>query len=520
MAVSAKSVLAEVIPVSNFQHAMPAYSVNNPVICQLVTDLSSLPSVELKATAPVRKELIALFQESILSLKLLPGQLLPSTRELSDQLGISRATCVRAYNDLTAKGFIETIEGVGTFVRKRLVIEPKVASTSGYFPLAQYSRTMLELPSKDSATANDHRSASFTDTPAELLPVAEWRNALLECSNQFNPTREADCPDYFGNRLLREAICAYLSRSSMIDCPIEQLLVFTAPTQLVKAVAELLIDPGDTIAFPNPGPDYQRTIFKSLQANIVFLDSDEQGLDVPKLMMLPQAPKLVYLNSAHSDPTGVPLSLARRKLLAQWSAANSVIILEDDCDAELRYAGSRMPPVKALSDGDNVIYISSFNRTLYPLIDASYMIAPRSMLSVLSKACQLFDRSFHTHLSFFDQQAMTNFLNNGKYEKYLHRVRSVYAARWRALVYQLTLRFSKDVKLSNESSSSHLFVQFSDRFSDDLVRECARQSDLPLISARHHFEGAAPAGAFLIAFAHLSELEIAKRVETFRQCLS
>jgi GntR family transcriptional regulator/MocR family aminotransferase len=507
---------------SNFQGAVPEYVVNSPAMCQLVTDLSSLPSVGPKvptAPAPVRKELIALFQESILSLKLLPGQLLPSTRELSDQLGISRATCVRAYKDLIAQGFIETIEGVGTFVRKRLVIEPKASSTNGYFPLAQYSRTMLQQASEESATANDQLFANLSGAPAELLPVAEWRHALLECSNQFNPAREDDCPDNFGNRPLREAICAYLSRSCMIDCPVEQLLVFTSPTQAVKAVAEMLIDPGDTIAFPDPGADYPRKVFKSLQANIVFVESDDQGLDVHKLMMLPQAPKLVYLNSAHNDPTGVPLSLARRKMLAEWSAANSVIILEDDCDAELRYAGSKMPPVKALSDQDNVIYISSFNRTLYPLIDASYMIAPQSMLPVLSRACQLFDRSFHTHLSFFDQQALTLLLNNGRYEKYLNRVRSIYAARWRALVYELTLRFGKDVKLSNESSSAHLFVQFSDRFSGDLVRECARRSDLPLTSASHHFEGTAPDAAFLIAFGHFSELQIAKRVETFRQYL-
>jgi len=467
---------------------------------------------------PVRSQLADHFKQAILCLKLMPGQILPSSRELAKQLGVSRATCVRLYEDLIAEGFIETVEGKGTFVRQRLTTtHTSCANSEGSsdLPVSDYSRHLLQLQPVR-LMAHDFPELNHGCSPAEFLPISQWRHALLECGRHFSEKEIDYGTEPFGYLPLREAICAYLRRSRMIESPVERLVVFSSSAFPLKAVAEMLIDQGDTIVFPEPGPLYARNIFKSLGANIITVATDEDGLCLENIIGLAPPIKLIYLNSSHHDPTGVALSLERRKLLLQWSYTKSTIILEDDYDAELRYAGAPLPSLRALSGKDNVVYISNFWRTLYPLVNLSYLVAPAQLAPVLSRAAQITYHAFHTHLPFLDQEAMIMILNQGHYEKHLRRVQSTFAGRWRTLVQELSTQFGKDAKIARESSSYHLYIQFSGKFSEDSLVRCAREAELPLIITRDNFAGTAPHAAFVIPFAHLSEEQIVHKVKAFR----
>ncbi len=471
--------------------------------------------LERDGKAPVQRQLTNKLKEAILEHKLMPGQLLPSTRELAKMLGISRATAVRIYEDLGAQGLIETEEGTGTFVRRR----PPARATSSApsdLPFSELARRLLRLQTRQ-VTDFDSPGLKFGCAPPECLPVAQWKQALADCCRVYDPSLLDYGSDPFGYGPLREAICAYVSRSRMIDCPPESLVIMTSSTYPLTAVAELLVDSGDSIVFPEPGSLFARETFAWLGADLTAVAVDEQGMDVRQLTALRRPPKIVYVNSSHHDPTGAPLSMERRQLLLDWVDRNDVIIIEDDYDSEYRPAGSPLPPLRALTGRDNVIYISSFRRTLYPLVNVSYVIAPAQMVPALTGSWIMNADAFQTHFCFLDQLALTSLLNSGEYERHLRRTEAIYASRWRAMVHALSVSFGTAVSPARASSSSHLFVHLRLPINDAAIADCARAAGLPLLSAGMHFACEPPAGAFLLPALDLPEEEIVARVAAFKE---
>ncbi len=467
---------------------------------------------------PVRHQVSALFKQSILGGRLMAGQLLPSTRELSVVLGISRSTCVRVYEDLSSQGFIETSGGTGTFVRFRPAAVRTRAETGPAPSLSGYSRQLL-LTQPQKLMAHDFPELNHGCAPAEFLPVKLWRQALLACAQQFDQEGLDYGTDPFGYRPLREAICAYLYRSRMIDCPVDRLVIFSSSAYPVKLAAEMLIDPGDNIVFPEPGAPYARNIFTSLGAHLIGLETDENGMKVDQLQRSCEAAKLVYVNSLHHGAHGAVLSQERRKALLEWASKRAVMIVEDDCNAGFNYNAANLPSLRALSETDNVLYISNFWQTLYPLVNVSFMIAPAQLVPVLRRAWEVAHHSFHTHLPLFDQQALAMLLNEGDYEKHLRRVQPVFASRWRTLVHELTKQFGKEVEITRGSSAYQVSVTFKSAYSEAAVIESAKSAELPLVLGRNIFAGAAKNGEFIIPFAQLTEEQIEQKVGAFGQHL-
>jgi len=323
----------------------------------------------------------------------------------------------------------------------------------------------------------------------------------------------------FGYRPLREALRDYLSRSRMIDCRLDNLLVCSSSTFLLHLLGDVLIDPADVIAFPEPGPIYARHTFYSLGANVIPLPVDGEGLTLDVLGQLDQPPKIVYLNSSHQEPLGTCLSLARREAILDWAEQNGVIIIEDDYDAEYRYAGAPLPSLRALSKGENVVYLSSFWRSLYPLVNVSYMVLPAALVAVFTQAWHLTQHAFHTHFPFIDQKALTELLNKGEYERHLHKNQTLFANRWRSCVHQMTVHFGKTAKLASESGPYHLLVQFLGGSTEEQLLKAAQQAGLAILPAHSYYAAGSPPCTFLLPFAYLNEDELAERIKRFRSLL-
>ena len=97
---------------------------------------------------PLQKQLFQALRKKIIALELMPGQLLPSTRQLADQLDISRTTVVRAYEDLLGQGYIKAVDGIGTFVSERPAVNKTVryeGDAHASIRLSQYAKRLLRI---------------------------------------------------------------------------------------------------------------------------------------------------------------------------------------------------------------------------------------------------------------------------------------------------------------------------------------------------------------------------------------
>ncbi len=493
-----------------------------PRVVPIDQKLQTAPRLPLEldrdSRVPIQRQLTEKLKEAIVGVKLMPGQLLPSSRDLAKMMGISRSTAVRAYDDLVAQGYIETIDGTGTFVRKRLLKAP-FAQQPSELPLSSFAQHIIRLK-PEILTPRDFPESNYGCSPPEFLPIGQWKQVVLESCRQLEPTSIDYWTDPFGYQPLRQAICKYLSRSRMIDTRAENLVVCASSTYLLNLVAELLIDPGDSVVFPEPGGIYARDTFNTFGADLIPIAVDDEGLDVGQIVQLSRAPKLVYVNTSHHDPTGACLSLVRRKMLIEWAEKNAVIIVEDDYDSEYRYAEAPLPSLRAMSNTDNVIYISDFWRTLFPLVNVSYMVAPARLVPVLEQAWQLINHAFHTHFPIIDQLALTLLLENNDLERHVRRTQAIYANRWRACVHELTKNFGSSIKIARESSSYHVFVQMLFALDAETIASRATEAELPLISARRHYTLAPLPNTFLVPWAHISEQELAAKILAFKELIA
>ena len=255
-----------------------------------------------------------------------------------------------------------------------------------------------------------------------------------------------------------------------------------------------------------------------MNARLHAVSVDEEGIRIDQLINAPRKPKLLYVTPSHQDPTGAMMSLARRQQVLAWADDNDTIIVEDDYDSEYRFIGSQMPALHALSTRENVIYLSSFWKTLHPLVDCSYLVVPPNLAPVVAHAINLRETNASS-LPLLEQYTLTDFIQEGYLERYIRKTHPIYLARWQAAVAALTKHLRKEVVIAKESAVMHLLIRFLSDLSDEVIVECAARADFSLVSLATYYHEEAPGREFIMPFAHLNEVEIDASVAQFSQLL-
>ena len=395
--------------------------------------------------APLYRQLYARMQSAILSGELKCGTKLPSTRALADELGLSRNTVLNAYRQLTAEGYLEGTGGSGTFVAD--VLPELLLTASGHEPPAparpgaprrptfsQAAKLQLaagqigaDVPSPAAHSLPRPFSAG---TPAlDAFPYALWSRLVVRQARRM-PYGAFAYQEPAGYRPLREAIAAHVTVSRQVHCTPEQIVIVSGSQGGLDLASRMLVDAGDPVWMEDPGYPGARGAFLGVNARIVPVPVDDEGLVVEAgIARAPQA-RLVYLTPSHQFPLGVTMSLARRLALLDWAKRANAYLLEDDYDSEYRYAGRPLAALQGLDNTDRVIYIGTFSKVLFPALRIGYLILPPALVDAFLAVRTLMD----VHTPLLEQAVLTDFIVEGHFLRHLRRMRSLYAARRAALI--------------------------------------------------------------------------------------
>ena len=133
----------------------------------------------------------------------------------------------------------------------------------------------------------------------------------------------------------------------------DEILPVTGSTQAMDLLCKALIDPGDKVVVENPTFLGNMQAIRLYQAQLVPVDSDEEGVivEAAEALIKEHHPKLLYVIPTFQNPTGITLSLERRKALAALAAKYGVVVAEDDPYRDLRYSGEELPSDQVLRPG-------------------------------------------------------------------------------------------------------------------------------------------------------------------------
>jgi GntR family transcriptional regulator / MocR family aminotransferase len=356
---------------------------------------------------PLHRQLEQQLRDAVRTGRLAPSSMVPSTRALAKQLGVSRGIVVETYEQLTAEGYLASRPGGATSVARM-----GTAATTRK-PEPQDRRFVVEFR---------------TGRPdLNEFPRVAWLRSLRRVLNEA-PSDRLGYHDGRGVPELRHALATYLNRVRGTAADPADIVISSGFAQGLKLIAKVLAASGARrIAVEDPGYADARSIARAAGLNVVGVPVDESGIRVDALERAKA--DAVLITPAHQYPTGGVLPPDRRADLVAWAEQRNAIIIEDDYDAEFRYDRDPIGSLQGLCPA-HVVYAGSASKILAPGIRLGWLVVPAPLADRVARERKADDQGSPA----FDQLAFADFIGNGELDRHLRRMRPMYRARRDALL--------------------------------------------------------------------------------------
>ena len=410
----------------------------------------SSPSAQDRVTQRIGESIKGQIASGLLG----PGAMLPSTRSLAAEWGVSRTTVTLAYEQLIAEGYLEVRQGA----RARVVqgVGPsrpptrRQASPTPSGRLSAFARRLegFVAPSSPADRVPGFVDFRYGDLCAEDFPVLAWKKAV-DAALLRRPAR-LRYGDPGGHPALRNALQGYLWRARGLRCEPAQVIVVNGSQQGLDLCARLLLDPGDRAVMEEPGYHLARQALGATGAEVLPVAVDGDGLRTAEL----PAARLAFVTPSHQFPLGGVLPAGRRRELLAWAQHHDAHIIEDDYDGEYRYDISPIPSLQSMDEAGRVIYRGTVSKTLSPTLRLGYLVVPPGLSDLFSRAKRLTDR----HAPGLEQEALATLIASGAYEQHVRRVRRRNGERRAILLSALTATLSDAVTIVGAEAGLHVVV--------------------------------------------------------------
>jgi GntR family transcriptional regulator/MocR family aminotransferase len=397
-------------------------------------------------------QLVAQLRDAIRRDMIAPGTRLPSSRRLSEQLGISRNTAVRAYDILVLEGYAESRPASGIFAAKPAMVAPHVAAAELPPPAGINTVAMPAYAQRRPRPAGDQHRLSFDFFPgrgsANLFPLRTWRRLLLASLAGGGAAELCRHGDPGGLFDLRAALSHYLSATRGMVADPARILITNGAQEAFSLAARAVLAPGATAVMEDPCYAAAAGAFEAAGATLLSIPVDADGLRTDALPAGPAA--LLYVTPAHQYPTGGVLPMQRRQAAIAWARRSGAMIIEDDYDGDIRYEGAPLPAIAGAAP-ERTIHVGSFTPTLGPGLRLGFMVVPAGLMARVRAA-----KALQSHgNSWLEQAALGAFIHSGGYAAHLARLRAVYRESRDRLLAALARHFG-EADVSGQSVGLHL----------------------------------------------------------------
>lgn len=369
-------------------------------------------------------------------------QKLPSTREASGLLRVSRNTIIAAYEGLEDDGFTYAIPGKGSYVAamaNQSAADNRGADGSAAWQIDwkarmnEYAVSAVELDMMKQGIRANKGTISFTSiAPDErLFDLKDVRRAFLD-----RMAIEGQVLLNYGYAKGYKPLIEYLMRymeNKGVDISGKDLLItggFTEGFDIVLSALRPSARRGAAIC-ENPT---HHTAIKNLRLQgfeITGIPMERDGINVELLEAILQKQTnrfdLAYLTPSYHNPTGIVMSPAKRMAVMKLMMRYEIPVIEDGFNEELRYSGAHVAPLIATAgQGNGVIYIGSFSKVLFPGLRVGWVLGDRALIDALESI----KRARTIHTSTVDQSILYQYLLNGNFDKYVKKARTEYKRKY------------------------------------------------------------------------------------------
>ena len=440
--------------------------------------------IDFRDGVSLRRQLEDALRVAIRSGRLPPGSALPPSRDLAEQLRVSRGVVVDSYAQLATEGYLSARRGSAT----------RVAATaaSGRPPVQR----QLNPPNRYRYDLRPGQ-ADF-----HAFPRAAWKAALVRALREL-PDNRLSYGSHRGEPELRNAVAGYLARVRGVVLEPEHVVICCAASQALAVLWRALRRHGGRrVAVEDPGWRWQRYTAEDAGLEAVPVRVDADGMVVSELAAADA--DAVVMTPAHHYPTGVVMTAERRGALVAWARERGALIVEDDYDVEYRFGRDPVASLQGLAP-DLVAFVGTTSKTLAPALRLAWVVPPSHLIDDVEDALLVTGVTPPT----LDQIAMASFIEEAVLERHLRSMRRSYSAKRNVLVGELG-RHLPEVRVSGTEAGLHLLAWLPDGTDERATAVRARRSGVGVHELHRHCTTRAPSPpALLLGFALPSESDLA-----------
>ncbi len=457
----------------------------------------SLIILESKKKTPLYIQLYNYFKMEIEKKRLLQGEKLPSIRELSKSLSVSKITVEKAYLQLVSEGYIEnydrsryTVNNLDDFICKKIpcLMESK----------PEYHNNQLE----------DTILYDFSSGEMDLdgFDFSLWKRYVSKAFQRKE--RLVGYGNIKGEEELREEIVKYIQNSRGVYAHKSQIIIGAGVQNLLSILCSILKLDHTSIAFEEPGFKNGRRIFADNAFTIKPIAMKKTGIDMEELASSNE--RLVYVSPSHQFPTGYIMPIAQRNQLLNWAQTKNGTIIEDDYDSEFRYYGRPIPALKGLDIRGNVVYLGSFSKIIPPSIRISYMVLPEKYINIYQQKSSLYNQAAST----IEQLTLAQFMSDGHLDRQIRRLRKLYYEKRLLFFSGIKNILGDKVTLTENESGLHTILTLHSTLPAKELQERARKQGCAVAPVEDYYWEATPEKLpqILLYFSKIPATEMEKAI--------
>ncbi|KYZ77085.1 aminotransferase [Anaerosporomusa subterranea] len=258
---------------------------------------------------------------------------------------------------------------------------------------------------------------------------------------------------------LRKWVASRVSRLG-IQCEMENVLIGNGSQQVLDLIARILLNPGDYVAVESPTYLAALQIFKGYQARLLPIPMDQDGMLVDQLEAAIQTkrPKFIYVIPSFQNPTGICMSLERRRRLAELAARYEIPVIEDNPYGELRYEGEAIPAIKSLADSPWLMYAGTASKIIAPGLRLGWLVAHPEFIERVATAKQTSDVLSNS----LTQRAVHRYVTDNDLDAHIETIINQYRLQRDVMLAAMKQHFPAGVKWQAPHGGMFLWVTLPD----------------------------------------------------------
>lgn len=294
----------------------------------------------------------------------------------------------------------------------------------------------------------------------ELFPIKALKEACNRVLDNHGP-KSLQYSLTMGVLPLREILAERLSRKGL-PVAIDNLFITGGSQQGLDLIAKVFLNDGDTLLCENPTYLGAIQAFNIMRPKYVTVEMDQEGMIVEQVeeKIKKHNPRFIYVVADFQNPSGITMSLERRKQLLELAKRYHIPIVDDNPYGELRYVGESVPSLQSMGQ-DLVIELGTFSKIISPGLRIGWGVVSTEIMVMFERLKQGAD----LHTNTFAQYVVYEYIKAGNLDRHIEEIKTEYRKRREVMVEALKEHFPEGVKWFEPEGGLFLWVELPEGIS-------------------------------------------------------